>query len=48
MIPTVAVRHVHATPTVSKIVLLGGDMARSDVVIRTYRHNYNTHNSSTP
>lgn len=47
-IPTVAVRQVHATPTTSKIVLLGAGMAKSDVVIRTYRHNYNTHNSNTP
>lgn len=41
--PTMAVRQVHATPTVSMMVLLGADMAKSDVVIRTYRHNCNTH-----
>lgn len=41
-IPTVAVRQVHTTPTVRMMALSGAEMARSDVVIRTYKHNYNT------
>lgn len=37
-----AVRQVHTTPTVRMMALSGAEMARSDVVIRTYKHNYNT------
>lgn len=42
IIPTVAVRQVHTTPTVRMMVLLGAAMAKSDVVIRTYKHNCDT------
>lgn len=37
-----AVRQVHTTPTVRMMVLLGAAMAKSDVVIRTYKHNCDT------
>lgn len=42
IIPTVAVRQVHTTPTVRMMALLGADTAKSDVMIRTYKDNYNT------
>lgn len=36
-------RQVHTTPTVRMMVFSGADTAKSDVVIRTYKHNCNTH-----